>query len=200
MPMIIPPGYGLCRYLLTLDGDPETMMTTCGHDLSDAGGDFESAALQLSNRFGGLLMEQFSGAYTFRGVQLTVGTDGGDPITYEVTTANTGGLGNDAPPQNTAVLVQKRTALGGRRNRGRMYLPGFTVETQVTSRGTLDGAALTAKQEVINEWAAALTTPGGGLISMPPVILHSEVPAGPTPITEFRVSGVVATQRRRLRR
>jgi len=84
-----------------------------------------------------------------------------------------------------------------------MYIPGIPEGdvSQVGGITTLAGwqTALTAF------WNRVVATPG----VLGPVVLHSTSPAIPTitdprlapdPITTFQVDGVIATQRRRLRR
>lgn len=107
--------------------------------------------------------------------------------------SGTGGLTGNGLLPNTAILVQKVTALGGRRNRGRMYWPGLREE-DVDSSGNIDGATTTAWSGAMGDLFADLTAGG-----MPPVVLHSDGGA-PTPITTFNVLSIAATQRNRLRR
>lgn len=94
---------------------------------------------------------------------------------------------------SATLLVQKVTALGGRRNRGRMYWPGLT-EADVDVAGNIAGARVTAFSGGFGDLFADLTAAG-----MEPVVLHSDAGA-PTPITTFNVESQAATQRRRLRR
>lgn len=94
---------------------------------------------------------------------------------------------------SVSILVQKVTALGGRRNRGRMYWPGLN-EDEVDSSGNINGTAATA-------WSGAMGSVFADLVAdgMPPVVLHSDSGA-PTPCTTFNVLTIAATQRQRLRR
>lgn len=106
----------------------------------------------------------------------------------------------DAPtlPSNVAILVQKRTAAGGRANRGRMFIPGMP-EGSVTNGGLIDSAILLAWDGAFFNMKAQLLADLqiDGL-----VVLHDESSpvALPTPITDLRVQSMVATMRRRLRR
>lgn len=99
-------------------------------------------------------------------------------------------------PPNTSYLIQKRTALGGRQGRGRMYWPGIP-EAEVNEAGTLNSAWVLAAQAVITDFYDQLT-----LSTLVPVLLHSEdsPPFVPLTIQSFDLSSVVATQRQRLRR
>lgn len=97
------------------------------------------------------------------------------------------------PPQ-VAVLVQKITFFGGRRGRGRVYIPGVR-EDDVLASGLLDPAQLTLWQSSIDAFEGALTLAGIQL-----VVLHDIETVSPTPVESLVVSPRVATQRRRNRR
>jgi hypothetical protein len=130
--------------------------------------------------------------------RLEVGQDGGDPIVVEYG-ATTVGSNNDEPlPPNCALLVRKTTAFGGRRNRGRAYIPGLSLKPSTSPAGMIDGAAVTALQSDANDWWAAAANVGPPEVSGL-VLLHSESPFTPTPITGLDVQDKIATQRRRLR-
>jgi len=126
-------------------------------------------------------------------IRRLVATDSG-LISIEATTAAvTGTFSGTQMTPNVAYLLRKVTASGGRRNRGRMYLPGVN-EGNVDGTGAVDGTAIgklnTAGSDFITDTGAADI----GLF-----ILHSDG-GTPTEITSFVASPKVATQRRRLRR
>ena len=105
------------------------------------------------------------------------------------------GPGGSAP-QNTAVLVHKTVPSG---RTGRMYLPGVN-EGNVAPNGAIDGTELAI-------WQGALTNLKDGLLDFPEItqlaMLASVAGDAHTAIkgvTSLVVDGVVATQRRRLRR
>ena len=103
--------------------------------------------------------------------------------------SSSGVIGAAAP----AVLVKKSTAAGGRRNRGRMYIPGVT-EAQILAGGVLDPTPQSAIQGFVDTMFADLEA--GGLTAC---VEHTDG-STPTEITSFTVDGTVATQRRRQRR
>ena len=114
----------------------------------------------------------------------------------EYSVAVTGGSGGNAVPPNTSVLFFKNTAYGGRKYKGRMYLPGFR-EDGVDSAGVIDGGYVTNFQTDIDAFVDNM------LISDFPLVLEHGPDSGianPTPILNMSVSSTVATQRRRLRR
>lgn len=97
------------------------------------------------------------------------------------------------------VLVRKNTGQPGRKNRGRMYLPGIS-EDGVDPLGTVIEGYRNGWQSVITSFFSA--TLAADFI---PVIFHNidSLPAGPddgpTDITSLTVEPRVATQRRRNR-
>lgn len=98
---------------------------------------------------------------------------------------------NAEPPQ-VATLIQKRTALGGRKHRGRLYMPWIS-EDNVNGGGVIDSLVLADLQTTANTWLADLEA-----ALLPMVVLHNDASV-PTPVTSLTVSSRVATQRRRLR-
>lgn len=199
--MIIPPGYGHVRVIQGLNGDNEFMLNTFGVDLSAAGGNYEDAVAQIYGAWNGNVTPNSSNQSNLFGVDLVVGQDGLDPIVVSTNTVPVaGGRSISMPPQNTCVLVQKRTALGGRRNRGRMYVPNLLADADVSDLGDLTGAWQAALQTSFDNLLTALDTGlGGSPIPTPMVILHGTVGI-PTPVTSLIVSGKAATQRQRMRR
>lgn len=119
----------------------------------------------------------------------------GGPVTIEVGTAISNTGTHTTVPQNCAVLIRKQTALGGRRNRGRMFVPPFrTAEGDITPNGIISTTPLATMQA---EWSTLISSMATNDLS--PVLWHSDGSAG-TPITGFVVQARLATQRTRLRR
>lgn len=116
-----------------------------------------------------------------------------DVSVLDRTIGETGQLAGDVAPPNTAALVKLTTGLIGRENRGRLYLPGCLLDTEVTDTGTIDSTALASIQGVMDYLVALMVD-----ATTPAVILHSGVGA-PTQVTNVQVQSVAATQRRRLR-
>lgn len=100
-------------------------------------------------------------------------------------------------PNNTAVLVQKRTPTGGRRGRGRAYFPPlFPTEGAVSAIGDIDGVARISWQTSMDAFLDNCETNG-----IPLYLLHDDQPSSllPSLITSLTVAPKVATQRTRLR-
>jgi hypothetical protein len=123
-----------------------------------------------------------------------------DPLTFSSTEDPTPGFGTGGSAiVNTAVLVQKRTALGGRRNRGRFYIPAPDISGSVSVAGVLPSGELGEWQARADEFELLIN---GGVDPAPEgtlALLHATGSPAATPITNLTVASKVATQRRRLR-
>jgi len=123
-------------------------------------------------------------------------------VTRHYGTTVTGTASGETPPVNTAILMQKRSAEGGRENRGRMYLPPARLtEGDISKLGVIESTALASLNSSANNWLSdveAISTDPDPQTNL--VILHSDPDSLPTIITDLEVASVVATQRRRLRR
>lgn len=203
MALIIPPGYLQAVYEFSRAGDTEPMVITLGHEIDGASGaNGPDAPDDLFGAFATTMMPGASSPTTLEGVTVYVGQDAAAPLIYTSgATAVSGPNTNSLTPQNTALLIRKRTDLAGRRGRGRMYFPEV-AESIVDNVGTVDASSVAAWQARADDWYEYLTALVGGRL-YPPVVLHRSEGIGeeplPTPVTMFTVDGRVATQRRRLR-
>ena len=117
-----------------------------------------------------------------------------DNLVFSSTGAATAGTeSGEGDSCQTAYLIQKNTARGGRSGRGRWFLPG-TVEPAINSGGSLTSGIQTDLLAAADGFLADLGAADVGLF-----LLHAD---GSTPdeITSFTVKNLVATQRRRLGR
>lgn len=97
-------------------------------------------------------------------------------------------------PPNNAMLVQKRSGVGGRGGRGRMYVPPVAfVEGDVDNAGLMTTTLRNTTQTQWSAVLAALDLAGYGMW-----ILHSGFGA-PVQVTALNVERKLATQRQRLR-
>lgn len=195
----VPPGFAQGIWQFQKAGDNDPMICTMGMDLSGLATSYEQAASDFYDAWSSNVLARQPSSLTLTKAELRVGQDGGDPIVYTETGTAVGTGADTYLPQNCAVLVQKRTALGGRRNRGRMYVPYLAAEAAVDSVGTISTVELAAFQSSFNGVLLDLQAIGSG-----PVVLHENpsvgVPPVPTPITSLVVDARIATQRQRLRR
>ncbi len=195
--MGIPVGALEVWFQYQLAGDAEAMYTHLAYELSgvpsQAAVDAGFTAWQLAFR------SHASSGMNLAGGHVLIGDSGGS-IRFDSSITGIVGTGTGTlVPQNTAYIIRKTTASGGRRNRGRMYVPGV-LEGVVSEAGVLAGATITA----LNASAATLK-PGGAVHTAfgflgDPVILHDSGSQTPTPITDLGAQLLVGTQRRRLRR
>lgn len=197
MPVVLPVGYGVCTIAYLLVGafresvvtfafdppviDPQAHASTINGLLTGAGG--------LGNA------TSVSTLWSYRGVRVTEMDESG-PIGGSSDQSIVGTLSAAPAPPNFALLVRKVTSSGGRRNRGRMFFPPcFISEGNINEDGTIPAASVTALQ---SKFTALRDNLVGASLS--PVILHSESPFTPTPVTGFILQALGATQRRRMRR
>lgn len=203
MPTRIPASYGRLLARLQLTGDPEPMVCTFG-----VGGLVDAALGQdavdtFATLWSTEIMDIVCSSYVFTGAELAAHitpADETDDLAVFVSSAFSTAGGNTAAatPQNTAYLIHKRTAIAGKRYRGRVYLPGVG-EPSVSPTGAVTGDLLT---DIPTKFAALRT--GMASNGTPLCLLHQaeavmDAPA-PTEITAFQLDAIVATQRRRLRR
>jgi hypothetical protein len=118
--------------------------------------------------------------------------------TIENTTSASGSNGGSLPPPNCAVLVRKLTTLGGRKGRGRAFLPGISsISGSLDSGGNFSQANADTisghMQDLVDDMAAHANGPYVA------VVLHAETPPVPSPITSVACQPKLATQRRRMR-
>lgn len=204
--MPTPIGFGEVTARMTLTGDAEEMNCVFGIDLTGTGPFGQSDADAISVSVADFLTTCMAPQYTYDGLTVAQGAAGGDIFWESTDGAGPGTLGANALTQNVASLFKKATASGGRRNRGRMFVPG-PAETTVDAAGNWDPAVLaslnTAAETFLDELIA---------LNYRMVILHPARPAPPvkpppaaideappTEVTTLILDPRIATQRRRLR-
>lgn len=137
-------------------------------------------------------------------VKVWVGQDGGEDLVYESTQTRTGGVAITGLPSNCAALVHKQTARGGRRGRGRMFIPWILKETEVDEAGLILSTFVTQLQAEMTDFLADFQTQGCpmALLHQPsaPGTEHPSTPGAPNLVTSLRVDPLISTQRRRLGR
>ena len=125
----------------------------------------------------------------------------GGVLTSDTSITNTPGTASKSvPPPNVAVVVNKHTALAGRQYRGHMQMPaGYIDISSIGEDGVVNNTYVTAETAL---WAATLTAANTN--NVPFYLMHdvpkSGVTPAPTLIASMTVSGLIGTQRRRLRR
>lgn len=152
--------------------------------------------------------QAFNGATPLHGSEVTIGPftiryrKAGAEFVVEGTASDVSGSGDSAATINTALLLRKVTALGGRKNRGRMYIPG-PKETALDAGGFLVGTYLPDQEAAVASYLSGLRAT---LWFDEPYLFHSYDTAAPpvplpapTEITALHFQNRAATQRRRMR-
>jgi len=192
----IPPGYAEASVQFRLASDPEPMLVSLGLALAIG----VTPDVAVTNEIIDLMGDQFRlfvcDDYTIGAGWVTFGQDGPDDIRVDGTqNPQNGSIVSDPLPNNGALLVRKLTALGGRRHRGRMFVPGIASGV-VSGNGNVATATVNVAQAAMNTMLTGLT----GLASLTgAALLHNSAPFNPTEISSFVVVPKIATQRRRLR-
>lgn len=194
--MEIPEGFFNTRYRFECNGVSAQMGFSLGGQALP-GVDAEEIAQQCAGAFFEAAIKNagfVNDAYSWRGTQTTL-TIGGQPQVGEFNSSIDGDGVGDGVIVNSALLVRKLTSQGGRKNRGRMFVPPYAENNaDIDAAGFLVGTHLAAMQGVYDDFYVAL-----GINGVPPWLLHSDPVDEPTPIAAFSVSNQLATQRRRMR-
>lgn len=197
MTVVLPVGFGIATIKWLLTGQVRESTTTFAFDPPSIDPAVHASAIHgiLTAAGGPCVAASMIQNWAYTGVHVTEQDESG-PISAEQEAIVNGTIVAESPPNNFAVLITKQTLSGGRRNRGRMFVPPIRVsETGVDQTGRL---TTTIRNQLQADWNVVrdnMITAG-----LPWVLLHSEVPFTPTPITAITVSSLGATQRRRMRR
>lgn len=193
--MVIPPGFAEVTFRWRIASGYRESMTSCGFSIAAWDEDIDEVRFAWQAFFGALGSPSTSET---TGVDVKVGTsDPSAPITFssDVTAAGSGSGALISP--NVCLLATKNTGRGGRKGRGRMFLPP-PLEGQIDNSGHLDetfqGNVQESLTDLITNVGLLLDSEGG------PFLLHSSELDEPDAITSTVLSGIVATQRDRLTR
>lgn len=199
--MSIPEGYAEVIIPLALTGFARKACITFGVaiTLNDIAAP-EALADDISLLFDTTLGTEMDNQVTSGPVTLRIGQESGEALTVVGSQQYGGALSQSSMPSNVAALIKKSTARGGRRGRGRFYLPWCLADADVDDAGAIGAkaAALTADATSFLSGLNAV-----GIDGAPMVLLHreGETPeGGPNDVTALTCDLVVATQRRRLGR
>lgn len=204
MAVIIPPGFAQAVVPFQHALLARTAFVVFGVDVSGLGGDYEAGADAVTRSITIPWQDELDSEVVVGPTTLRVGQDGGDPLSVSGSFSDNGSEAASMLPPNVALLVKKNTSLGGRRGRGRLYMPWVLQEAGANDIGTIDGASLAARQANATAMLASLTSEPVTGIETPMVLLHDSSGAGveppPTVVTSLLVDSRVATQRRRMGR
>lgn len=194
--MAIPPGFAQVTMIHSHPAAEGEVDVVYGIEIS--GGASELMLEQILDAWSADIMPRLSQSVVLEAGRMYVGQDGGDALVFEAN-AEPPTPGGDASTWlaiNTAYLIKKNTGLGGRRNRGRMYLPGVPAGT-LNDSGNLNPTAMTNLNNAVNNFLVSLKAVTG-VEEM--VILHAAPSVlAPTVVSSLTPAPKIATQRRRLR-
>jgi hypothetical protein len=190
---IIPPGFIEVAALYSGAGASHECQNTCGFSVTNPPD--QTMADAISNAIATEYKAQLHSSDTFHGVRILIGQDGEPTLLESVAGAGSGGRSGDLCPPQVQGLIVKRTAVTGRANRGRMFIPDM-LESQVFDTGGMNGTATGLLVGIAGAWmtdVSTVTNVGD------PFVLHNSS-ADPTQITSMTAHAKVATLRRRYER
>lgn len=174
---------------------PRPAICVWGLDVPAGFGDPVTLVNQLQAEYVDAFAAGIDSGVTIRSSRLTIGQDAADPIVATATTSANGTAVRETTAPALAVMLDLHTGLGGRRNRGRKFLPWAAADNSVSEQGALEGALVTGWNNRAAAWINGLADRSTSL-----VILHgtgsTPVPP-PTPVTSITTNPVVRTQRNR---
>lgn len=197
MGVVIPVGFGQLTIRWSFTGAVRNSVVTIGYDFTTIDPAAHAAIIDpiLTAAAGPCNPSNMIPGWTYRGIVCTEMEDPG-PISFELL-ASVAGSGTGLPmTPNVAVLVKKVTGAGGRRNRGRLFVPPiYPGESAVDSAGIIPPSDITVLNTRWNHVRTSMATAG-----LTWVLFHGSGSLTPTVITQAAADSRVATQRRRLRR
>jgi hypothetical protein len=194
MSLFIPEGYCQLHFASRTGGQKEVTFALAFNLLDPTPVDLE-AAYDAYATFGGAI--GWGVDITMTAVRSETGTaDPAEPILEEFTGSATGSGSTAFSPPQVSFLVKKRSAVGGRKNRGRVFIP-HVRESVVDFRGDVESSYRSGCQDAFDDFVTAV---GAAIEVTDDVILHTNPADTPTPITSYSWESKVATQRRRFER
>lgn len=202
--LYVPEDHAIGRARFSLSGDPQEMVWTIGLKDefamgADALAEHLDQAITGTDSFVTATTDLFSG-WSYLGTSVSLMTATGF-ASGEFSHVVVGSQSGETPPVNVAILVKKNTSMGGRFNRGRMYLPPYSMaEGSISKLGVLDPTQKADLQDRCDAFYGILEAD----VDVDMRLLHyprtADPTPDPTPLTSLIVDNIVATQRRRLSR
>lgn len=202
--MPTPPGYGEVSMELTLTGFSRPAYVTFGIDPTDTDPNAIGAAIITAATAANSFTGQLDSNVTLSSVRVALGTDTGEDVVGVTAGVAVGLRVKSCLPANCAMLVHKTTSRGGRRGRGRMYIPWIIDEPDIDEAGVINSTAVGLVQTGMSNFRTNLSTGGNPMVLLhnpsEPGTIRPTTPGPPNLVTGLIVDRLVATQRRRLGR
>ena len=197
--MPTPPGFADISIRMVQSGLTRPAYITFGVDPTATDPSQVCTSVQTAYTAAGSLNTLIDTSVTTTGVRASLGTDGSADLVYQSDITVAGGKTNaTCVPPNCAILARKATARGGRRGRGRMYIPFAINDSDVDEAGLITSAYRTTINNALQAFLTAL-----GVNSVPMVLLHSPgltSQGPPDTVLSLVADTLIGTQRRRLGR
>lgn len=204
MTLIIPVNYAQVILPLKHASLARTAVITYGINTADAAGDYTVLADDQVLKFHNAWTSELDSQVTIGPAVLRVGQDGGDPLAVEGSVTETGDETAAMLPPNNNLLVKKASNLGGRRGRGRCFIPWVVQDAACDEVGVIDPTSLAVRISDAESWLAVLAGTTPGTYESPMYILHDSRGAGtepsPTLVTGLTCPALIAVQNRRIGR
>src|SRR4029450_227879 len=201
--LYIPSGHGVVQWIFALSGSSHQFGFSHGIDIETAYPiDPQSVADDAADAFlTGYTAAAMYNAWTFVKTHVIQKAAGNLYSAESVhNTAGTGGSGS-TNTANVAMIVKKQTLLAGKKFRGRMYFPPFSIlDADVNNAGVIDGSVVTTLQGQVDDFRTAWE---GKATVAHLNLLHASTDDDPEPdgttVTNWSVEALCGTQRRRMR-
>lgn len=194
----VPPGFADVSVKIVLSGMTRPAYITFGVDPTSADPDQVASSVASAFATTGGFMTRMSTLVGVGPVTVRLGQDGGESLIGFDEQTRLGARTFQAPPSNVAALIHKRSSRGGRRGRGKLFLPWAVDEGNVDSSGNISSVEYNPWNTALEVWRNDLSAR-----AVPMVILHEPgitTPGAPNTVTSLQMDRLVATQRRRLGR
>jgi hypothetical protein len=159
---------------------------------------YAPAAIALATLHQNVYVPMQTSAAEFQGILLTVVSPVLSVTTLGPVTAIPGTAGTTPMSAQSSAIISKSTGLGGRKNRGRIYIP-FLDESDSTDAYTITAGALTRLQAIATFFSTphTIAAGGGNTITVVPILLNRTAPATSLLLAACTAKNQIATQRRR---
>lgn len=204
----IPPGFAAIAIELrhTLQARSAYLTWGCRIDGGIAVDTVPTATLVAVNQTGtGRFRDQLDTNVSILSCTARIGQDGGPPLVFVSASSLAGLSSNNTSPPNVALLFRKRSNRGGRRGRGRLFIPWVSTSATVDEAGKLSTIGFNNYSTIGSNLLTALAA-----ANVPMVLLHTpshDLKSGtgsntgaPDLVTSITLDPLIATQRRRLGR